>query len=118
VNPSTAVTFVAFAFNFTKPEINTQAVPQITIEMDNVDRSIVANIEAAMGTTSLVQCTYREFISTDLSAPQNNPPLSMTIMAITADVFKITATAGFPDLQNRRFPTKAYDTDVFVGLAP
>lgn len=116
VNPSTAVTFVGMAFDFTKPEVSSVGVPQVTIEIDNVDRAIVANIEAAMGTTELVQCTYREFISTDLSAPQNNPPLSMTIMSINATVFKVTATAGFPNLMNYRFPTTEYDPEIFVGL--
>lgn len=115
-NPSTAVTFVAFNFDFTKPEVSPNNVPQITITIDNVDRSIVANIEAAMTTTDLVQVTYREYISTDLSAPQNNPPLNMTIMTVSATVFQVTATAGFPDLMNRRFPTTEYDAEVFPGL--
>lgn len=115
-NPSTAVTFVAFNFDFTRPEVSPSGVPQVTITLDNVDRSIVANIEAALGTTELVTLIYREFISTDLSAPQNNPPLAMTIMSVKADVFKVTATAGFPDLVNKRFPTKEYDSETFVGL--
>lgn len=115
-DPSTAVTFAAFAFEFTKPEVSPGGVPQITIEIDNVDRSIVANIELAMQTTDLVQVTYREFLSTDLSAPQNDPPLSMTIMTVSATVFKVTATAGFPDLMNRRFPTVEYDAQTYPGL--
>lgn len=118
VDPGATVTFIAFAFDFTKPEVSPTGVPQITITMDNVSREIVANIEAALTTTDMVQVTYREFISTDLSAPQNNPPLSMTIMSITADVFKVTAVAGFPDLMNRRFPTQEYSAEVFPGLAP
>jgi len=115
-DPGAAVTFVAFAFDFTKPEVSSSGVPQITITMDNVDRSIVANIEAALASTELVSVIYREFISTDLSAPQNNPPLQMTILSVTADVFKVTATAGFLDLQNRRFPTLEYSAEVFPGL--
>lgn len=116
-NPGAAVLFVAFAFEFTKPEVSATGVPQITITLDNVDRAIVANIEAAMGSTDLVQVTYREYLSTDLSAPQNNPPLSMTIMSVTADVFKVSAVAGFPDLMNRRFPSTEYSPEVFPGLA-
>jgi hypothetical protein len=118
LNPSTAVTFLAFAFDLTKPEVSPNNVPQITISIDNVGREIVSNIEAAITSTELVQVTYREFLSTDLSAPQNNPPLTMTVMAITADVFKLTATAGFPDLMNRKFPTTEYDAQIFAGLLP
>lgn len=118
VDGGTAVTFVRFAFEFTRPEVNASGVPQITIEIDNVDRSIVANIEAAMATADLVEATYREYLSTDLTAPQNDPPIHMTVMQITADIFKVKAVAGFPDLINRRFPTKEYDAETFPGLLP
>jgi hypothetical protein len=117
-NASTAVLFTAFAFDFTKPEVSQVGVPQVTITMDNVDRAITANIEAALASTALVTCIYREFISTDLSVPQNNPPVSMTIMSVVADVFKVTAVAGFPSMMNRRFPTLAYSAEVFKGLMP
>jgi hypothetical protein len=115
-NASTAVTFVAFSFDFTKPEVSDTGVPEITIEIDNADRSIVANIEAAMGSTEMIQVIYREFINTDLSVPQNNPPIIMTITGITATAFKVTAKAGFPNLANRKFPTDEYDPTVYVGL--
>ena len=113
-----AVTFTAFSFEFTKPEMSATGVPQITITMDNVDRVISQSIEAAMGTTELVTVVYREYISTDLSVPQNNPPLIMTIMSVEVDAFHVTATAGFPNLMNKRFPTTEYAADVFSGLAP
>ncbi len=116
VDPSTAVTFIRFAFDFTKPEVSASGVPQLTIEIDNVDRTIIANIEAAMTTSDMVQATYREYLSSDLTSPQNDPPIHMTIMSISADVFKVKATAGFPDLMNRRFPTDEYSSEVYPGL--
>jgi hypothetical protein len=115
-NPSTAVIFVAFNFEFTKPDVAPDGIPQVTITLDNVDRSIVANIEAALTTTDLVTVIYREFLSNDLSAPQNNPPLNMTIISVSADIFKVTAVASFPNLMNKRFPNKEYSSEVFPGL--
>jgi hypothetical protein len=115
-NPGASVTFTRFAFDFTKPEVSASGVPQMSIEIDNVDRSIVANIEAALGTADLVTATYREYISSDLTAPQNDPPIHMTIMSINATVFRVKAVAGFPDLMNRRFPTTEYDSETFPGL--
>lgn len=115
-DPGASVTFVRFAFDFTKPEVSASGVPQLTIEIDNVDRSIVANIEAALTTTDMVQATYREYLSSDLSGPQNDPPIHMTIMSITADVFRVKAVAGFPDLVNRRFPSLEYSSETFPGL--
>jgi hypothetical protein len=79
---------------------------------------MVANIEAAMRSIDLVEVIYREYSAADLSAPQNNPPLSMTITSVSADVFKVTAVAGFPNLMNRRFPSLEYSADLFPGLVP
>ena len=115
-NPSEAVTFIAFNFEFTKPSVGPDNVPTITIEMDNVDRAIVANIEKTMGTYEQIKVIYREYISTNLTTPQNLPPIEMSILSITADTFKVTATAGFNNLMNRRFPTQEYNTEVFTGL--
>ena len=117
-DPGAAVTFVGFRFDLVPPDSGPTAVPQCVIEIDNVDRSILSQIEAAMTTTSLVTVIYRQFISTDLSVPQNNPPLTLTIMSITANVFRIRATAGFGDLSNKRFPGVDYTAEVFPGLVP
>lgn len=116
VNPSTPVVFTAFNFDLTKPEVSAAGVPQITITLDNVSNLLIADIESAMTTMSLVTAIYREYVSTDLSGPQNDPPIHMTLITITADVFHITATAGFTDLINRRFPSTAYDAQTFPGL--
>ena len=88
----------------------------MSIVIDNVSREIVANIELALTSTDLVKATYREYISTDLSIPQNNPPVHMDIMSVSATLFQVTAIAGFPNLMNRKFPTKEYSTEEFPAL--
>ena len=115
-DPGALVTFTAFAFDFSKPEVSSTGVPQMTIEIDNADRSIVANIEAAMTGTALVSVIYREFISTDLSAPQNNPPAKADILSITVTAAKVQAVAGYANLSNYRFPRTEYDAQTFPGL--
>lgn len=112
----TPVTFLRFAFNLVKPEVSSTGVPQCTIEIDNCSREILANVQLAMGSTSLITVTYREYISTDLSGPQNDPPMTMVLSNITADVFKIRATASFGDLNNKRFPNEEYTAERFPGL--
>lgn len=115
---STEVTFSGFQFNFTKPEISTSGVPQCTVEIDNVSREILAQIEAAIasGSQELITVTYREFLSDDLGQPENDPPLTLTISDINANPFKITATAGFPNMANKRFPGEDYTAEVYPGL--
>lgn len=110
------VTFLRFAFDLVKPEVSATGVPQLTLEIDNVSREILANIQLAMMTTELITITYREYISTDLTGPQNDPPMTMVLTSISADVFRIRATASFGDLNNKRFPNEEYTADRFPGL--
>jgi len=115
-DPGAAVLFAAYPFNIVPPEVTSTAVPQCTIEIDNVTREILAQIDAAIATPDLLTVIYRMFISTDLSGPQNNPPMALTANAITADVFRIRMTAGFGDYANRRWPKEDYTSTRFPGL--
>ena len=110
------VTFIRFAFNLVKPEVSATGVPQCTVEIDNVSRDILANVQLAMTSTEMITMTYREYISTDLSGPQNDPPMTMVLSNIQADVFKVRATASFGDLSNKRFPNEEYTAERFPGL--
>ena len=48
------VTFLRFAFRLTKPEVSPVGVPQVTVEIDNVSRDILANVQLAMTSTDLI----------------------------------------------------------------
>lgn len=117
-NPSASVTFVGYSFDIVPPDVSDKALPQCVIEIDNVSRDILANVEAAMGSTELITAIYRAYLASDTSGPQNDPPLTLTIFQITANLFRIRATAGFPDLMNRRFPKLEYTAETFPGLLP
>ena len=115
-NPGEMVTFVGFGFDLVRPEVSATGVPQCTIEMDNVSREILANIELAMTSLDAIEVTYREYLASDLEGPQNDPPMTLTIISISADVFRVRAVAGYPDMSNRRFPREDYTTERFPGL--
>lgn len=112
----TPVTFLRFAFNLVKPEVSATGVPQFTVEIDNVSRDILANVQLAMGSTEQIKMTYREYLASDLSGPQNDPPMTAVLSQITADVFKVRATASFGDYSNKRFPNDEYTAERFPGL--
>jgi hypothetical protein len=112
----TPVTFIRFAFNLVKPEVSAAGVPQCTVEFDNVSRDILANVQLAMQSTALITMTYREYLSSDLSGPQNDPPMTMVLSNINANVFRVRATASFGDLGNKRFPNEEYTAERFPGL--
>lgn len=109
------VTFVRFAFDLKKPEISPTGVPQCTIEIDNVSREILANVQLAVASGEKITATYREYLASDLSGPQNNPPMPLTVTGIKATPMRVTATAGYGDLSNKRFGTD-YTDERFPGL--
>ena len=115
-DPSTEVTFIGYSFDFIPPEVATSGTPQLVIEIDNVSREILANIELAMSTSDLLEVTYRAFLSSDLGGPQNDPPLSLTIFSIHATPMLIRAVAGFSDINNKKFPSEEYTAEEFPGL--
>lgn len=115
---SASVTFIGYAFDIVLPEVSTVGVPHLEITIDNVSRDIMAGLEAAVTTSTPITVIYRLFISSDLTAPQNNPPMTLTIVSLSADVFKVTATATFADLVNKKFPSVLYNIERFPGLVP
>ena len=117
INAGEQVTFIRYAFDLKKPEISPNGIPTVELEIDNVSREIVASIEAVLVSTELLKGTFREYLSTDLSGPQNDPPMHLDVMTVSADMFRVKATLGFPNLMNKRFPTLAYDPEIFVSLA-
>lgn len=116
LNPGEDVLFVAMNFSFTLPEIDDSGTAQIRVQIDNVSREIGDNIEKTILYPDSIAITYRPYLSDDLTQPQMDPPLTMEVSDIDLDVFKVTLTAGFADIVNRRFPAELYTAERFPGL--
>lgn len=116
LDPSTPVTFSRFAFRFSLPEVQTTGMPEIEIEIDNLDPTIIGYLDAAAQTEDLIEVTYRPFLSSDTTAPQMDPPLTLVLHDVEATVFSIRGRASFGDFGNNRFPSEAYDQERFPGL--
>lgn len=118
-NAGAVVTFVAFAFDVVPPDQTTSGVPQCIIEIDNVDRTILAQIDLAVMTAEPITAIYRAYLSDALlDGPENDPPMELTLISVSATPFRIRATAGFPDLVNLKFPKLDYELETFPGLQP
>lgn len=116
-DPGALVTFAAYAFDIVPPEQTSTAVPTCTIEIDNVDRLILSQLDLAVVSGQPITILYRQFLSTGLSVgPENNPVMSLTAISVSATPQRIRMSAGFPDLLNRKFPAQEYDPEVFRGL--
>lgn len=115
----TIVPFTAYAFDVTPPDQSARAEPQCTIVIDNISRDILAQVELAMTEDDKVIVIYRSYLSNSLEAgPANDPPLEMELKTISANPLQLSATAGFPNLIDKRFPALDYDMETFAGLLP
>ena len=111
------VTFRAYAFDLVPPEVFS-GVPQMTLEIDNVDREIGVQLEAANREGSPITLIYRLYRSGQLATgPSNLPPMKMELKTVSVMPMRVRATAGFRDLLNRVFPGIEYSLERFPGLS-
>ena len=110
------VAWVAMGFEFTRPPVDTNPAPEIEVTFDNVGQEIIKHLEAAANSQNKIEVTYREYLSTDISGPQNDPPLTMTLRVIDVNVFTIRGRARILDAGVKTFPGEAYTTKRFVSL--
>jgi hypothetical protein len=60
---------------------------------------------------------YRVYLSDDSTVVQNDPPLQLDIMTVTATNHLISFNAGMTNLRTRPFPATLYTTVMYPGLA-
>lgn len=113
------VTFIGYAFDVVPPDQTSSGLPQCVIEIDNVSREILAQIDLAVVSAEQITAIYRAYLSDALlDGPENDPPMELTLISVSATPFRIRATAGFPDLVNLKFPKLDYELETFPGLQP
>jgi hypothetical protein len=116
-NAGSLVSFTSYAFNLILPEQIASAVPTASLEIDNTDRTIVAQIETAARSGQETVLLWRQYLSSNLTVgPENSPILTLSLLTATATPFRVKGTAGFADMLNRKFPYLEYDPEVFTGL--
>lgn len=110
------VRFVAMGFELELPPVDTAPVPEIAVTLDNVSRELVRHLDAAATSQAKIEVTYRPYLSTDLEGPQMDPPITLILTEVEADVFRITGRARMLDIGNKAFPAETYTARRFPGL--
>lgn len=118
-NPGATVAFTGYAFDIIPPDTASSSLPRCTIEIDNISRDILAQIDLAIMQTEKITVIYRAYLASGLTVgPENIPPQELTITQIRATPMRISATAEFVNLMDVRFPKLEYDLETFPGLLP
>ncbi len=110
------VRFVALGFELELPPVDTAPVPEIAVTLDNVSREIVRHLDDAATSLQKIEVTYRPYLSTDLEGPQMDPPITLVLTEVEADVFRVTGRARMLDIGNKSFPAETYTAKRFPGL--
>ena len=110
------VTFVAMGFELDLPAVDTTPVPEIVVTLDNVSREIVRYLDVAAESQSVIEITYRPYLSNDFEGPQMDPPITLILSEVEADVQRVTARARMMDIGNKAFPSRTYTAKEFPGL--
>lgn len=116
LNPGEYVDFQAGAFRFKLPGFEEGQVPALQITVDGVTREIVGHIESAINGSDPIYVTYRPFLSSDLSGPAMDPPITMELTKVSVGGASITGTASLSDVHNWAFPFVKYLARRFPGL--
>jgi hypothetical protein len=115
---TTIQVFTFLPFYVVPPQAAGEGQVSLQVAIDNADRVLMDELENIAKTpTSPIILTYRVYLSDDTVTVQNDPPLVLDIMSVTATQFIITFEAGLTNLRNKPFPSKLYTVDKFPGLA-
>lgn len=116
-NPSTAVTFQPCAFDIKIPVKDVSGQHDMQIVIDAASGEITRQLERVIAAPrEPIQVIFREFVSSDLSAPQSTP-VKMVAANPQVTAKRMTVTATFADLINKSFPSIRYTLQTHPGLA-
>lgn len=116
VKAGETVEFISLAFSFALAPVETSPTPQIAIEIDNVGRDVIDQLDAAVIDGRKVEICYRPYLAGDRTKPQMRVPPVYTLADVKAGVFRITARANTGADLGVAFPRELYKPDKFPGL--
>lgn len=111
----TEVTFQAGPFDYKRPDKDTSGNQTLKFAIANVSGDVQRAVDAALDTDAEVPVIYREYLSTDLTAPAINP-IKMTLRGGRMEGVMAQIEAGYFDLLNTAWPRLRYTSDFAPGL--
>lgn len=108
--------FEGVAFRMTLPATGENGLQDLNISIDNVDRRISDFLETVKQSKEPVMVKYRPYLSTDLTAPQMIPPLTLSLKGASIGTLEVESKASFADIINKKFPNDYYTRKRFPSL--
>lgn len=109
------LTFQAAAIGVALPKRDTSGTQKLTFGIDNVTGEAQRLIDQALEAGEMVHLTFRHYLSTDKSAPAENP-LKFVIKGGEMEGSLLQVVAAFFDMINTAWPRAFYTADFAPGL--
>ena len=109
-------TFQPIPFRFILPKRDDSGVPDMTIAIDNVEQEASDYLESIKTSRKKLTVIYRPYLSNDLTQPQQNPPLQLTLRDVEVRDSEVVGRATFADVRNKKYIAELYTRLRFPSL--
>lgn len=116
LNGGEAVDFIACAFDVILPPEEDAPTPELTITLDNIGRPLTEHIDNAVVSENQIEVTYRPYLSSDSSKPQQIIPITFIVKRVSMGLQKVSVTCTPKRIGERPFPNKEYSLSDFISL--
>lgn len=116
LRPGQTLEFLPIPFDITETGFADGEVPKLVFSISNVSRLVSASLERAIAMTDPITLIYRQYLNTDTTVPQTDPPVIMELTSATSSTTTVSGTATLSDVHNWPFPWQRYTTERFPGL--
>ncbi|MDO6406253.1 DUF1833 family protein [Pantoea phytobeneficialis] len=109
------VTFKACAIDIALPARNSDGTQDLQFAISNIEGVVSTAIRAALDNLSSATLKYRNFISTDLSAPASKP-YTLAVKSGSWTALKVQIKAGYMNILDTAWPRNRYTLPYYPGL--
>lgn len=112
------ITYTYSPFAAIQPRSGEENNLTLQVGLDNASSTLVLELEKiAEKPIEPIIVTYRVYLASDTDTVQNNPPLRLDVLSVTANLLTISFVAGIKNKRQLPFPSMLYTTDLYPGLA-
>lgn len=88
----------------------------LSVAIDNASRGLMDQLERMSSVQAEpIKLVYRVYLASS-TALQNDPPLKLEVLSVTATQYAVSFSASMTNLRNKPFPAVLYTVEQFPGL--
>lgn len=110
-----SISFKAAGIDIALPDRNSDGTQDLQFAISNIDGEVSTAIRKALANLEIGSLTYRQYVSTDLSAPAT-VPYTLAIKSGSWTAIQAQITAGYMNVLDTAWPRFRYTLNEFPGL--